>query len=103
MTEPYRIRYLSSAEKDLIGIFDYIAKDKPTAAIRQLEKFDASISQLSTNPYLGVIPRDERLKRLLYRMLVIDSYLVFYVVKDEIRAVQIRRVIHGHRQYRFLL
>ena len=72
-------------------------------ALSQLEKFDTTISLLATNPYLGVIPKDERLKKLGYRMLVIDKYLVFYVVKTETKTIQIRRIIHGARQYSFLL
>lgn len=101
MSEPYEIRYLSTAENDLIDIVEYIKKDNPTAAISQLEKLDKSISQLALNPYLGVIPKDERLKKLGYRMLIVNKYLVFYVVKTE--TVQIRRIIHGSRRYSFLL
>ena len=100
MSEPYAIRYLSTAENDLIEIIEYIKKDNPTAAISQLEKFDKSISQLAMNPSLGVIPKDERLNKLGYRMLIVDKYLVFYVVKTE--TVQIRRIIHGARRYSFL-
>ena len=101
MSELYEIRYLSIAEKDLIDIFEYIKKDNPSAAISQLEKFDKSISQLALNPFLGVIPKDERLKKLGYRMLIVDKYLVFYIVKTE--TVQIRRIIHEARRYSFLL
>ncbi len=100
MSEPYGIRYLSTAERDLIDVFAYIKKDNPAAAISQLERFDTSISQLALNPFLGVIPRDERLRRLGYRMLIVDKYLVFYVVKA--KTVQIRRIIHGARRYSFL-
>lgn len=101
MSKPYEILYLSTAENDLVDIFEYIKKDNPSAAISQLEKFDKSIPRLATNPFLGVIPKDERLKKLGYRMLIIDKYLVFYVVKVEI--VQVRRIIHGARLYSFLL
>jgi len=101
MSKPYEIRYLSTAEKDLIDIFEYIKKDNPTSAISQLEKFDNSISKLALDPFLGVIPKDERLKKLGYRMLIVDKYLVFYVVKTE--TVQIRRIVHGARRYSFLL
>jgi toxin ParE1/3/4 len=101
MSEAYEIRYLSTAEKDLIEVFEYIKKDNPTAAISQLEKFDKSISQLALNPFLGVIPKDERLKRLGYRMLIVDRYLVFYVIKN--KTVQVRRIVHGARRYSFLL
>jgi len=101
MNKPYQIRYLRTAETDLIDIFKYIQKDNPSAAVKQLERFDKSISQLSKSPYLGVVPKDDRLKRMGYRILIIDKYLVFYVVKTN--TVQIRRVIHGARQYSFLL
>lgn len=50
---------------------------------------------------MGQIPKDNRLQSLKYRILVIDSYLVFYVVKDTI--VEIRRILHGKRRYSFLL
>ena len=101
MNEPYEIRYLSTAENDLVDILEYIKKDNPTAAVSQLEKFDKSISHLASNPFLGIVPKDERLKNLGYRMLIIDKYLVFYVVKT--KTVQIRRIIHGARRYSFLL
>ena len=101
MSGQYRIRYLSTAQKDLDDIFDYVLKDKPSAAASLLEKFDHSISQLSLNPELGVIPKDDRLKNLGYRMLIVEKYLVFYVIKRQ--SIQIRRIIHGARKYSFLL
>jgi toxin ParE1/3/4 len=101
MISPFKIRYLSTAENDLDDIFTYILKDKPSAAASLLENFDSSISQLAFNPELGVAPKDERLKKLGYSMLVVGKYLVFYVVKG--KTVQIRRVIHSARQYSFLI
>ena len=101
MKKPYTIRYLKTAEKDLFDIFDYIQKDKPSAALSQLEKFDQSIARLAISPFMGVIPKDERLKKLGYQMLIIGKYLVFYVIKS--KTVQIRRIIHSARRYDFLL
>ena len=101
MSGPFKIRYLSPAVNDLDDIFNYIMRDNPSAAVSLLEKFDHSISQLAINPEIGVIPKDDRLKKLGYRMLIIGKYLVFYVVKA--KTVQIRRIIHGARQYSFLL
>jgi addiction module RelE/StbE family toxin len=101
MRKPIDIRYLPTAEKDLMEIFEYIKKDNPAAAASELDKFDQSISKLSRTPSLGLIPRDRRLREMGYRMLVVDKYLVFYVVKK--KFIQIRRVIHGARRYSFLL
>jgi addiction module RelE/StbE family toxin len=101
MTDPLEVRYLSTAERDLVDIFEYIAKDNPPAASSLLNEFDRSISNLSENPRLGVVPKDERLKKLGYRILIIRKYLVFYVIKKN--SIQIRRVLHGARQFGFLL
>ena len=101
MSPLFTIRYLSTAQRDLVEIFEYIRKDRLGAASGLLEKVDKSIAALAANPYLGVIPKDERLKRLGYRILVVDKYLVFYVLKP--KTVQIRRVIHVARRYSFLL
>jgi addiction module RelE/StbE family toxin len=101
MRKPIDIRYLPTAEKDLMEIFEYIKKDNPAAAASELDKFDQAISKLSRTPSLGVIPRDRRLREMGYRILVVDKYLVFYVVKK--KSIQIRRVIHGARRYSFLL
>ena len=101
MINPFKIRYLSTAENDLDDIFTYILKDKPSAAASLLKNFDSSISQLAFSPELGTVPKDERLKKLGYRILVVGKYFVLYVVKG--KTVQIRRVIHGARRYSFLL
>jgi toxin ParE1/3/4 len=101
MISPFKIRYLSTAENDLDDIFTYILKDKPSAAASLLKNFDSATSQLAFNPELGAVPKDERLKKLGYRILVVGKYLIFYVVKG--KTIQIRRVIHGARQYSFLL
>lgn len=100
MPKAYTVRYLSTAEQDLLEIFDYIKKDNPSAAKTLLERFDQRISQLTEFPQTGVIPKDDRLKRLGYRVLLVENYLVFYVIVG--RTVQIRR-IRGARRYKFLL
>jgi len=96
MSPSFEIRYLATAVRDLEDIFAYIEKDRPRAAVSLLENFDHTISKLSDHPGMGVVPKDDRLKRLGYRMLIIENYLVFYVVK--VGAIQIRRIIHGARR-----
>jgi addiction module RelE/StbE family toxin len=101
MSKSFEIRYLETAIRDLEDIFDYIAKDRPAAAVSLLDKLDHTISQLADFPEIGVVPKDDRLKRLGYRLLIIENYLVFYVIKFE--TIQIRRIIHGAIKYGFLV
>ncbi len=101
MNEKFVIEYLTIAQQDLEDIIEYIKRDNITAVSGLIDEIDEKISQLAEFPYLGTIPKDERLEKLGYRMLIIRQYLVFYVVKDKI--IEIRRVLHGHRRYDFLL
>ena len=96
----FKIVYLPVAQEDLLDILDYIKKDNPAAAVQFIERIDKTIGKLSTFPYLGKVPKDDRLKVMGYRMLIIDNFIIFYVVK---KVIEIRRVIHGSRRYEFLL
>jgi addiction module RelE/StbE family toxin len=102
MNNKLRIEYLPIAEKDLTEILEYIQIDNPTAALNLLDEIDKAISKLSYFPYMGSIPKDQRLILLNYRMLIVANYLVFYVVLDEEEVVEIRRILHGKRKYDFL-
>lgn len=101
MASKYTIKYLEPAQNDLVEIFDYIALDSPQSASKFIDKIDLSIRLLGSHPLLGATPKDQRLKKLGYRMLIINSYLAFYKVKS--KTVFIYRIIHGKRRYRFLL
>jgi len=101
MPDKYRIIYLPVAERDLSEIFEYIRVDSTSAASAFLDKIDANILQLEDFPELGKIPYDKRLQKLGYRVLIIENYLVFYVVKR--KNIEIRRILHGRRKYNFLL
>ncbi len=101
MKKKSEVRYLPAAQHDLIRILNYIKQDNPTAALKLIAEINEVISKLEDFPNMGVTPKDLHLKSLTYKMLVIDNYLVFYVVKDQI--IEIRRIIHGKRKYSFLL
>jgi toxin ParE1/3/4 len=101
MGKKYIMKYLPIATNDLIEILEYIKVDSPKAALDFVNRIDETIVKLKDFPELGVIPKDKRLKKLGYRTLIIGNYIVFYVVLDDI--VEIRRVLHGSRNYKFLL
>jgi plasmid stabilization system protein ParE len=95
MANKYPLRYLPVAVDDLISIFDWIAHDSPARAAAFIDKLDKLIRNLEAHPFLGRIPRDDKLKSSGYLILVIESYLVFYIVRGQ--TVEIHRVIQGSR------
>jgi addiction module RelE/StbE family toxin len=101
MSKKYSIEYLPVAERDLTEIIEYIQLDSPDSALNLLEEIDIAILKLEDFPFIGKIPKDCRLQLLNYRILIVSSYLIFYVFKDDI--VEIRRIFHGKGKYDFLL
>ena len=92
--------YLPSAQRDLLEARDYIRKDSPASADAWLARIDAALARLGEFPKSGSVPKDPRLARLGYRVVVIGEHLAFYVVRPA--AVEARRVVHGRRRYSFL-
>lgn len=101
MAKNFRIEYLPIAQTDMIDIFDYISKENTEAADALLQEFSTKIAQLEKYPFIGPIAKDFRLQQLGYRTLIVEKYIIFYIVKDFL--VEIRRILHGSRKYSFLL
>ena len=101
MPKKYEVTYLSLAENDLKEILDYLSTQSKSAAITFLDNLDRSVTRLNNFPEIGSIPKDDRLQKLGYRIIIVDDYLVFYVVKE--KEVEFRRIIHGRRRYEFLI
>ncbi len=95
MPVKYILRYLPIAQEDLLSIFDWIANDSPNRAMKFVDKLDERICLLETHPMLGRVPRHPKLREYGYRVLIIESYLVFYVLRK--KTIEIHRVIHGSR------
>lgn len=89
------LRYLPVAQEDLLTILEFIAQDSPSRAISFVDRVDERIGQLEHHPLLGRIPRHQKLREYGYRVLGIESYLVFYIIRG--KTVEIHRVVHGSR------
>lgn len=97
----YNVEYLPAAYDDLDEIFAYVAENNLNAAKNLLTEIDAKILCLEDFPNMGLKPKNQRLLNKGYRVLIIEDYLVFYVVIKNI--VEIRRIISGKRNYIKLL
>jgi toxin ParE1/3/4 len=93
----YHIRLLRAAEDDLTEIVTYIAADRPQAAEALATKIEKAIELLSHNPYLGKVPQEGDLAGLGYRYLVVQNYLVFYIIEG--KTAYVHRILHGARDY----
>jgi len=93
----YSVRLLRAAEDDFTEIVTYMAAERPDAAEALAQKIESNLSLLATNPHLGRIPKDAALLDLGYRYLVVQNYLIFYIIED--RTIFIHRIVHSARDY----
>jgi toxin ParE1/3/4 len=94
------VRYLPIAQEDVLNILEFIAYDSPSRAMTFTDAIDQRIGALSGHPHLGRIPRHPRLKSMGYRVLVVESYLVFYRIRPT--YIEIHRVVHASRDLEHL-
>lgn len=80
------------AEDDLLDIWEFIAKDDPSAANNIVHKLDARSHELLKHPKMG-IARNDVAKGM--RHLVISSYLILYRIDGE--DIEVVRYLHGAR------
>lgn len=101
----YSVHFTKLAMNDLDDIFRYISKDlfAENTATELLERIDSSIMQLREFPKLGNRLTDEYLRIKGYRRVIVDSYIIFYIVNDERKKVIIMRILYDKRKYEDLL
>ena len=98
--EEYKIKIYPVAKKDLLRIIDYINDLSPISAVNQYERLVKGILSLSNFPNRCPLLKNDNLSKKGYRCLVIDNYLVIFIVKGF--EVQIR-IIYNKRKYEFLI
>lgn len=99
--DSYEVRLYPAAKQDLLDIIDALNTLSPDAALRYYDLLTEKIASLAQLPERCPHPRDLALAARGYRVLIMENYLVFYVVSGH--SVQIRRILYGRRDYRALL
>ena len=90
-----RLRFTERAERDLVEIGDFIARDNPVAAAQFVALLEQRCSLLAVHPLAGRA-RDELIKGL--RSLAYGRYVIFYRAIED--GAEIVRVLNGARDVR---
>lgn len=99
-----KIVYKKTALDDIQKTKQYIVKElhNPKAAKNLTERIIREVSQLSKNPYMGVLLNSKYDVDTDIRILIVSKQLVFYrVVKD--CHIEIIRVLDGRQDYLAIL
>ena len=105
MMGEYAVYMTSAAHRDLAEIVQYIAEElaEPITTAKQVERLESAIAGLAVMPSRVSPVADELLAAMGLRKLLVDNYLVFYVVSECAAAVTVLRILHARRNWTDLL
>ena len=101
----YKVLIAQPAIEDLRGIADYIANElrEPSTAKKLVGKIKEAVMSLGEMPTRHALVSDEGLAAQGIRWLMVDNYMVFYVVSEKNRTVVVIRILYGRRDWINLL
>lgn len=93
----YKLRYLPLFWSDLNSAVSYIAYElrNPDAAERLIDEVEAKIFEHQQAPTIAPIYKTTRQRPHPYYWFEVGSYMVFYVVIDDV--MEVRRLLYGAR------
>ncbi|MBB6698769.1 type II toxin-antitoxin system RelE/ParE family toxin [Clostridium algidicarnis] len=100
----YDIQITEPAEKDLYEIGAYISKEllDPETVKRVISEIAKGVNSLE-DILRSVLVADDRLDYKGIRKIMVDNYIVFYIVTEESKTVTIIRILYSRRDWINLL
>ena len=101
----YNLIITETANNALDEIVYYIINKlkNPLAAIDFLNDVQSKYENVCVNPEMYEYVRDQRLAEKGYRKIPVDTYVIFYLVNDEKKEIEIHDVFYCRENYgRFL-
>lgn len=96
----YKVIRTDTADSLLRGIVLFVAeKFGNDVALEKLDYLEKSIMILEIDPYIGVVPKYNILRRQGYLVLILEKDLVFYKVDDENKIVTVYAIVDQRQDY----
>jgi plasmid stabilization system protein ParE len=101
----YSILYLPVAEMDIRSAAMYIATKlkAPAAAVNLVREIRKKVNVLRDMPYMYQEYRGEPQTNIIYRVMPVKNYLVFYIVFEDNKIIEIHRVLYARMDINSLL
>lgn len=96
----YEVIRTDTADALIRKIILYVAENFGNeVALEKLDYLEKSIIQLENNPYIGIEPRYNVLRRQGYLVLILEKDIVFYKVDDNKKQVIVYAVVDQRQDY----
>ena len=94
----YKIIYSNQSYIDLNEAISYIATQSRNNALNYLLRYEEKIELLALNPYIGIECKNKLIDRDC-RVLVHESHIIVYKVKEDLKEIYLIRIFHGSVDY----
>jgi plasmid stabilization system protein ParE len=103
--EKYKVNVSEYAENDIYDIVRYITSQlaAPIAAMDMMDLLEAAMAGLSVMPERFPLIDDERLSQMGYRTRIVKKYIVFFIINEKDKVVDVERILYGRRDWRQLI
>ena len=91
----YRLEYISTFHTDVLNLISDL-EDYPLKAKRIIEKLDKKLLKLAGMPGMYQIYEDFP----IFRKMSVDEYMVFYIINERDKTVELHRLIYGRMNIR---
>ncbi len=101
----YRVDVSESAENDLRNIVRYINAQlsAPMTASKMMTTVEEAIADLMVIPQKHPPVTDERLAMIGYRKLLVKNYIVFFMIDEKSKVVDVERILYARRDWHHIL
>jgi len=101
----YSVYISDAAYKDINQIVSYIADEllEPKIANNLLDALLNAISSLSEIPHRHMLVDRVEVCDYPIRMFTVENYIIFYLINENEKSVNIARVLYGRRDWTYLL
>ena len=99
MSEEYKVTYSADALEDLRGIYKYLSEELliPQTAQSFVDRIRSAVKDLNFMPSRHQLVSREPFKGMGMRQLVVQNFVVYYIVDSEESTVTVVRIIYGSR------
>jgi len=91
----YKVKIFAAGQNDFLEVVERINSLPADEAARQFESLEKKLEILKTAPESCQSARDSQLRLRGYKMLTIDDYVYFFVIKG--KTVEVRRIIFASK------
>ncbi len=101
----YKVLMTQPAADDLKSIAAYIANElrEPSIASKFVDKIKEVVMSLSEMPARHSLIADENLAILKIRKIMVDNYIIFYIISEKDATLTVIRILYGRRDWINLL